>query len=99
MAVLHEPGHTYLHPPGGGEFANTEHLDEDEERLVHNAAAKACDGIGLEGYGNVTIAYGVPRHLLAPVTADRRGLADEIATFLESVGREYERPPALPTRS
>ena len=45
MAVLHEPGHTYLHPPGGGEFANTEHLDEDEERLVHNAAAKACDGI------------------------------------------------------
>jgi hypothetical protein len=98
MAVLHELGHAYLHPPGAGEFAG-EHLDEAEERLVHDAAAQASEALGLHGYVEVMAGHGAPRHLLAKVSPEERGHVDEIAAFLEAAVRNPEHPPAWPSRT
>jgi hypothetical protein len=93
MAVLHELGHAYLHPPGSGELAG-EHLDEAEERLVHNAAAQASEALGLHGYVEIMAGHGAPRQLLAAVDPEERFRVDEIAAFLETAVRNPEHPPA-----
>ena len=97
MAVLHELGHAYLHPPGSGEFAPNR-LDEDEEQLVHAAAAQACAQLGLPGYVTAMASRGAPEHLLAPVSPQIQTQVDEIAAFLEAIVRDYEHPPAWPGR-
>jgi hypothetical protein len=97
MAVLHELGHAYLHPPGSGEFAPQD-LDRDEEQLVHNAAAKASDELGLPGYVAAMTSRGAPRQLLAPLAALKQDQVDEIAAFLIAVVRDYEQPPRWPKR-
>lgn len=98
MAILHELGHAYLHPPGAGEFA-PERLDESEERLVHNATAQACAALGLHEYVETMAGHGAPRHLLMPVVSELHGQRDEIAAFLEAVVHDYQQPPAWPSRS
>ncbi len=97
MAVLHELGHAYLHPPGSGELAG-EHLDEAEERLVHNSAAQASDVLGLHGYVAVMAGHGAPQRLLAEVGPEERVRVDEIASFLEAAMHDPEHPPSWPSR-
>jgi hypothetical protein len=97
MAILYELGHAYLHPPGSGEFAPNQ-LDEDEEQLVHAAAAQACRQLRLPGYVIAMASFGAPEHLLAPVGRQIQAQVDEIAAFLEAVVRDYEQPTAWPGR-
>lgn len=98
MAVLHELGHAYLHPPGSGELAG-EHLDEAEELLVHNSAAQASEALGLRGYVEVMAGHGASRQLLAGVGPQERVRVDEIASFLEAAMHDPEHPPSWPSRA
>lgn len=95
MTVLHELGHAYLHPPGFGEFAG-EGLDEDEEQLVHNAAAIASEALGFPEYVDAMGTHGAPVHLLAVVPPEKQNLVREIASFLETGVRNPEQPQPWP---
>jgi hypothetical protein len=95
MAVLHELGHAYLHPPGSGDLPG-EHLDRVEEQIVHNAALLACEHVDIRGYTEMMRSRHVRVNALTALDAASQTVVYEIASYLKNVLNHPGNPPLLP---